>query len=44
MGSEKVNSKKEFKKLVEESKEDGAVLLLIKREDISRFYALDLRE
>ena len=44
VGSEKVNSKKEFKKLVEESKEDGAVLLLIKREDISRFYALDLRE
>ena len=44
VSSEKVNSKKEFKKLVEESKEDGAVLLLIKREDISRFYALDLRE
>ena len=44
VGSEKVNSKKEFKKLVEESKEDGVVLLLIKREDISRFYALDLRE
>ena len=44
VGSENINSKKEFKKLVEESKEDGVVLLLIKREDISRFYALDLRE
>lgn len=44
VGSEKVESKKDFKKLVDESKEDGAVLLLIKREDISRFYALDLRE
>ena len=44
VGSENINSKKEFKKLVEESKEDGVVLLLIKRKDISRFYALDLRE
>jgi serine protease Do len=44
VGSENINSKKEFNKLVEESKEDGVVLLLIKREDISRFYALDLRE
>jgi S1-C subfamily serine protease len=44
VGSENINSKKEFNKLVEESEEDGVVLLLIKREDISRFYALDLRE
>jgi len=44
VGSENINSKKEFNKLVEESKDDGVVLLLIKREDISRFYALDLRE
>ncbi len=44
VGSDKVDSKMEFNKLVEESKEDGAVLLLIKREEISRFYALDLRE
>ena len=44
VGSDEVNSKNEFKKLVDSSKEDGAVLLLIKREDVSRFYALDLRE
>ncbi len=44
VGSEKVKTKKDFNQLVEEAKEEGAVLLLIKREDISRFYALDLRE
>ncbi|MBH49354.1 MAG: protease [Candidatus Marinimicrobia bacterium] len=44
VGSDEVNSKKEFKKLVDSSKDDGAVLLLIKRDDVSRFYALDLRE
>jgi len=44
VGSDKVNSQKQFKNLVDLSKEDGDVLLLIKRDDVSRFYALDLRE
>ena len=44
VGSKKISSKKEFHSLVEESKGDGAVLLLIKQGDISRFFALDLRD
>ena len=44
VGSESVESKTDFNQLVEEANDEGAVLLLIKRKDISRFYALDLRE
>ena len=44
VGSKKISSKEEFHSLVEESKGDGAVLLLIKQGDSSRFFALDLRD
>ncbi|RMF10887.1 MAG: PDZ domain-containing protein [Candidatus Neomarinimicrobiota bacterium] len=42
VGTEKVTSKKEFLELIKDQKKKDTVLLLVKRDQISRFYALEM--
>lgn len=44
VGTEKVSSKKDFLKLIDNQKKQDTLLLLVKRDDISRFYAVDFND
>ncbi|NOZ74968.1 MAG: Do family serine endopeptidase [FCB group bacterium] len=44
VGTEKVKSKKDFLGLVKDQKKKDTLLLLVKRDNISRFYALEIEE
>ena len=44
VGTEKIKSKREFKSQLKKAKKQGSVLLLVSRDDVSRFVALEVQE
>ncbi len=44
VGTEKIKSKREFKSQLKKTKKQGSVLLLVSRDDVSRFVALEVQE
>ena len=44
VGTEKIKSKREFKSQLKKAKRQGSVLLLVIRDDVSRFVALEVEE
>ena len=44
VGTEKIKSKREFKSQLKKAKKQGSVLLLVSRDDVSRFVALEVEE
>ena len=44
VGTEKIKSKREFKSKLKKAKKQGSVLLLVIRDDVSRFVALEVEE
>ena len=44
VGTEKIKSKREFKSQLKKEKKQGSVLLLVIRDDVSRFVALEVEE
>jgi len=44
VGTEKVKSKKDFLELIRNQKKEDTLLLLVKRDNISRFYALEIED
>ena len=44
VGTEKIKSKREFKSQLKKEKKQGSVLLLVIRDDVSRFVALEVQE
>ena len=43
VGTEKIKSKREFKSQLKKAKKQGSVLLLVSRDDVSRFVALEVQ-
>ena len=44
VGTKKIKSKREFKSQLKKAKKQGSVLLLVSRDDVSRFVALEVQE
>ena len=44
VGTEKIKSKREFKSQLKKEKKQGSVLLLVIRDDVFRFVALEVKE
>jgi serine protease Do len=44
VGKKEVKSKRDFKNLMKTAKKQDTILLLVKRDDVARFFALDLKE
>ena len=44
VGTEKIKSKREFKSQLKKAKKQGSVLLLVSRDNVSRFVALEVQE
>ncbi len=44
VGKKNISSKREFKKMIKTAKKQGTILLLVKRNGVSRFYALDIED